>query len=75
MELYKTKLGADHPNTLITMFNLASTQLSQGRITDGVKLMQQCAQARTRVLGAEHPRTIATLSELRRWRAENPYQS
>ncbi len=35
METRKTKLGADHPDTLTSMANLASTYRNQGRWDGG----------------------------------------
>ncbi|RYP65838.1 hypothetical protein DL770_008915 [Monosporascus sp. CRB-9-2] len=41
MEIYKTKLGADHPDTLTSMANLASTFWNQGRWEEAEKLEVQ----------------------------------
>ncbi len=38
METSKTKLGADHPDTLKSMANLASTFWNQGRWEEAEKL-------------------------------------
>ncbi|KZL83841.1 kinesin light chain 3 [Colletotrichum incanum] len=38
METRKTKLGADHPDTLTSMANLASTYRNQGRWEEAEKL-------------------------------------
>ena len=40
-ETSKTKLGADHPDTLTSMANLASTYRNQGRWDDAEKLEVQ----------------------------------
>ncbi|KAK0745454.1 hypothetical protein B0T18DRAFT_409481 [Schizothecium vesticola] len=67
MEKSKTKLGADHPDTLTSMNNLAITWKGQGRHADALALMEDCAQARRRVLGEEHPYTLSTLATVATW--------
>jgi hypothetical protein len=67
METRKTKLGADHPDTLTSMHNLAFTWESQGRHADALSLMEDCAQARRRVLGEEHPYTLSSLAAVGKW--------
>ncbi|KAK4173429.1 hypothetical protein QBC36DRAFT_335835, partial [Triangularia setosa] len=62
METSKTKLGADHPDTLMSMANLAFTWKSQGRHSDALALIEECAQARQRLLGAKHPETLSSLA-------------
>ena len=69
METSKTKLGADHPDTLTSMNNLAFTWKDQGRHTDALALMDDCAQARQRVLGAVHPDTLSSLAAVAKWRS------
>ncbi|KAK4171707.1 hypothetical protein QBC36DRAFT_339445 [Triangularia setosa] len=56
METFKTKLGADHPDTLTSMNNLAFTWKAK-----------DCAQARQRLLGAEHPDTLSSLATVAEW--------
>ncbi|KAK3896330.1 kinesin light chain 3, partial [Staphylotrichum tortipilum] len=41
METSKSKLGADHPDTLTSMGNLASTYRNQGRWEEAEKLEVQ----------------------------------
>ncbi|KAK0737945.1 hypothetical protein B0T18DRAFT_375410 [Schizothecium vesticola] len=67
METSKTKLGADHPDTLTSMNNLAFTWKGQGRHTDALALMEDCAQTRRRVLGEEHPHTLSSLAAIAKW--------
>jgi hypothetical protein len=38
METFQTKFGADHPDTLTSMANLASTYRKQGRWEEAEKL-------------------------------------
>src|ERR1700761_204259 len=51
METRKTKLGADHPSTLITMNNLAFTWKAKGWDTEARRLMSDCVQRRSCILG------------------------
>ncbi len=57
METRKTKLGADHPDTLTSMANLASTFWNQGRWEEAEKLFVQVMETRKTKLGADHPDT------------------
>ncbi|KAK3304828.1 uncharacterized protein B0T15DRAFT_537715 [Chaetomium strumarium] len=43
VETRKTKLGADHLDTLTSMYNLAFTWEDQGRHSDALALMRDCA--------------------------------
>ncbi|KAK4206289.1 hypothetical protein QBC37DRAFT_435162, partial [Rhypophila decipiens] len=45
-----------------SMNNLAFTWKGQGRHADALALMDDCAQARQRVLGEEHPYTLSSLA-------------
>jgi len=67
MEARKTRLGEDHPDTLMSMHKLAFTWKSQGRQADALAMMKGCAQARHRVLGPEHPYTISSLAAVELW--------
>ena len=60
IETSKTKLGADHPNTLTCMANLALTYWSQGRWKDAEELFVQVIETRKTKLGADHPKTLTT---------------
>ena len=44
-------LGAEHPDTLTSMNNLAFTWKEQGRDADTLRLMEYCVQLRARILG------------------------
>ncbi|PZD23729.1 kinesin light chain 1, partial [Pyrenophora tritici-repentis] len=70
METRKTKLGADHPDTLSSMANLAFTLHSQNRSREAFALMERCCQLREQVLGEQHPDTQSSLNTLTNWRAE-----
>ncbi|KAK0727554.1 hypothetical protein B0T26DRAFT_694935 [Lasiosphaeria miniovina] len=69
METSKTKLGADHPDTLTSMANTAFTWKCQSRHANALALMEDCAQARRRVLGQKHPDTQSSLATVAKWRS------
>ena len=64
METRKRVLGQDHPDTLISMGNLASTYWSQGRWKEAEELFVQVMETRKRVLGQEHPNTFISKGNL-----------
>ena len=51
-------LGADHPDTLLAMGNLAATYKHQGRWNEAEELELQLRDAHLILLGAEHPTTL-----------------
>jgi hypothetical protein len=57
-------LGEEHPDTLTSMANLASTFWNQGRWTEAEKLEVQVMETSSRVLGEEHPDTLTTMANL-----------
>ncbi|KAL2822076.1 hypothetical protein BJX63DRAFT_417851 [Aspergillus granulosus] len=64
METRKTVLGAEHPDTLTSMTNLASTYWNQGRWNEAEKLQVHVMETLKTVLGAEHPDTLASMNNL-----------
>ena len=57
-------LGAKHPETLISMGNLASTYWNQRRWEEAEELEVQVLETSKRVLGAEHPDTLSSMVNL-----------
>ncbi|RYP51983.1 hypothetical protein DL768_002779 [Monosporascus sp. mg162] len=57
-------LGKEHPGTLASMENLASTYRKQGRWKEAEELEVKVMEARKRVLGEEHPYTVASMGNL-----------
>jgi hypothetical protein len=57
-------LGEEHPDTLTSMANLASTFWNQGRWTEAEKLEVQVIEMSSRVLGEEHPDTLTSMANL-----------
>jgi tetratricopeptide (TPR) repeat protein len=60
----KRLLGDKHPNTLISMANLALTYRKQGRWKEAEELQVQVMETRKRVIGDEHPRTLTSMANL-----------
>ena len=61
-------LGGDHPNTLVSQAALARTFMLQGDNERALRLYEQVYEARCRVLGPDHERTVQTrerIEELR----------
>jgi hypothetical protein len=64
LETFKRVLGDDHPYTLISIGNLASTYRSQGRWKEAEELDVQVLKTFKRVLGEEHPDTLNSMNNL-----------
>ena len=64
LETRKKLQGAEHPHTLTSMGNLASTYWEQSRWEEAEMLHVQVLETRKRVLGAEHPHTLTNMSNL-----------
>ncbi len=60
----KKVLGIEHPDTLTSMANLASTFWNQGRWKEAEELEVQVMETRRRVLGLEHPDTLTSMANL-----------
>ena len=57
-------LGAEHPDTLRGMENLAITYSSQGKLNEAEQLGVQVLDMRKKVLGAEHLDTLGSMEDL-----------
>jgi len=64
METRKRVLGEEHPDTLISMANLASTYWNRGRWKEAEELQVGVMETRKRVLGQEHPSTLTSIANL-----------
>ncbi|KAK3374696.1 hypothetical protein B0H63DRAFT_452540 [Podospora didyma] len=64
VELQEEVLGSDHPDTLTSIGNLASTYLYQGRWEAAEKLGVQVMEIRKTKLGADHPSTLTSMANL-----------
>ncbi|KAF4445315.1 kinesin light chain 3, partial [Fusarium acutatum] len=57
-------LGPDHPSTLASIANLASTYRNQGRWEEAEKLDVEVMEARKVKLGPDHPDTLISIANL-----------
>ena len=60
----RTHLGEEHPGTLTSMSNLASTLSDQGDYAGAVALQRTVLERRQRILGEEHPGTLTSMNNL-----------
>lgn len=67
MEIMKRVLGADHPDTLSYMANLANILKMLQRDKEALELMQQAWQMRVQKLGSDHPFTKNTKNTIDKW--------
>jgi tetratricopeptide (TPR) repeat protein len=64
MKRNRTILGSEHPDTLTSMADLASTYSSQGRWKEAKELNMQVMDTRKMVLGEEHLDTLSSTANL-----------
>src|SRR3984957_16503647 len=64
METSKRVLGKEHPDTLMSMRNLASTYWDQGGGKEAEVLEVSVMETKKRVLGEEHPSTLTSMGNL-----------
>ena len=64
MKTRKRVLGEEHPSTLTSIGNLASTYWNQGRWEEAEELGVQVMEMSKRVLGEEHPDTLTSMANL-----------
>ncbi|KAL2195588.1 hypothetical protein P885DRAFT_39878, partial [Corynascus similis CBS 632.67] len=64
VELREEVLGSDHPHTLASMGNLASTFWKQGRLEEAEKLKVQVMETSKTKLGPDHPDTLTGMNNL-----------
>lgn len=56
--------GADHPNTLTSLNNLALVHEAAGHLERSIELHEQNLADRLRILGPDHPNTLTTRNNL-----------
>ena len=64
IETKKRVLREEHPDTLASMANLASTYINQGRWKEAEELQAKQLGICSRVLGEEHPDTLVSMANL-----------
>ena len=64
LEAHERTLGADHPDTLGSVNNLAICLQEMGQLKDAEVLQRRVLDARERTLGADHPHTLGSVNDL-----------
>src|SRR5271157_4885900 len=64
VELRRTKLGPDHPDTLTSRNNLAAAYLAAGRTAEAITLDEATLKLRETKLGPGHPATLTSRHNL-----------
>jgi serine/threonine protein kinase/tetratricopeptide (TPR) repeat protein len=59
--LYSQHLGPEHPDTLASMHNLASSYFALGRHAEALKLEEETLEIQRRVLPKDHPNTLVSM--------------
>jgi tetratricopeptide (TPR) repeat protein/cellulose biosynthesis protein BcsQ len=60
-------LGADHPDTITTRYNVATQLAELGRYNDALKVGTQVLADRERILGRDHANTLAARNNVARF--------
>jgi non-specific serine/threonine protein kinase/serine/threonine-protein kinase len=66
VEIRREILGKEHPDTLMSVSNLAAAYYYQGRDPEAERLHRETLDIRRRVMGAQHPDTLASMRNLAR---------
>lgn len=66
-ETSKASFGLGDTMTLSSMHNLAVMWSEQGRHTDALRMMRECAEGRLRLLGPRHHDTLTALKMVEDW--------
>ena len=64
LRLRREKLGADHPDTLTAMHNLAISYRQAGRLEEALGMGEEVLRLRREKLGADHPDTLDAMHNL-----------
>ena len=64
LAVQKRVQGAEHPGTLTSASNLASSLSGQGKHAEAEEMRRELLAVEKRVLGAEHPDTLTSASKL-----------
>jgi hypothetical protein len=63
-ETRKRVYGLQHLGTLISMDNLASIYMEQGRLKEAEMMFTQVMETSSRLLGQQHPETLTCMGNL-----------
>jgi phosphoribosyl 1,2-cyclic phosphodiesterase len=64
LDIDKILLGEEHPDTLTSMNNLASTYGNQGKLREAAELQEKVLEVERMILGLEHSSTLTSMSNL-----------
>jgi tetratricopeptide (TPR) repeat protein len=64
LQLWEAVLGKEHPDTLLSMNNLALSIYNQGKSAEAEAMHRQTLQLQEAVLGKEHPSTLGSMNNL-----------
>jgi hypothetical protein len=64
LETMKEAHGIDHPDTLGSMSNLASTFYSRGKFKAAEEMHRLALEGRVKVLGKKHQETLTSMNNL-----------
>jgi tetratricopeptide (TPR) repeat protein len=64
LALRRSKLGADHPDTISSMNNLANAYLAAGKLDLAVPLFEKTLALDNAKLGGDHPDTLKSKNDL-----------
>ena len=64
VEIFRAKLGDEHPDTLNSIGILGKLLQSLGKLSEAEPLLQQVLSGRRRLLGDEHPDTLNAMNDL-----------
>jgi hypothetical protein len=64
METRKRVLSDEHPYTLVSINNLASTYNNQDWLSEAEELLVQVIETTKRVLSDKHPHTLSSMANL-----------
>ena len=64
LKMSKTKLGTDHPSTILGMASLASTYECQCLYEESEHLLMPVIEARKRKIGVDHPDMLMSIVNL-----------
>jgi hypothetical protein len=70
MEMRKTKLGNEHPDTLTSMASLALTWKASGKTADAIDLLRDCLAKQKHTVGINHPHAVSNFETLLGWETE-----
>ncbi len=62
LKLRKEIFGTEHPDTLMSMNNLATSLADQGKYDEAEQIYRQTLELREKILGTKHPDTLRSMN-------------